>query len=316
VPPVPPSTRSPAPRPGESIRGRLVRGDVLLLDGAMGTELEVRGVTMSLPLWSAQALLSAPDVVRAIHEEDARAGADILTTATFRTTPRTLRRAGRPEAEAETLTRQAVALAREARERAASGRDVAIAGAMAPLEDCYRPDLAPPRTDAAEEHAAHAALLVDAGADLLLVETMNSIAEAVAATGAAKATGVPVFVSFLARAEAELWDGSPLEDAVRAVDVLVPDAILVNCVPVTIAEGCLARMARATRRPIGCYPNAGHPDLDRGTWHRDDDLSPARFAAFAGGWLRRGALVVGGCCGTGPDYTRALRDALPPVLVE
>jgi len=316
MPSAPPSWRPPDISPGDSVRGRLVRGEVLLLDGAMGTELEARGVTTSLPLWSAQALLSAPDVVRAIHEENARAGADILTTATFRTTPRTMRRAGRPEAEAETLARLAVALARDARGRAGSGRAIAIAGALAPLEDCYRPDLAPPRAAAAAEHAAHAALLVDAGVDLLLVETMNSIDEAVAATGAAKATGVPVFVSFLARGEADLWDGSPLEDAVRAVDALDPDAILVNCVPVTIVEGCLTRMARATRRPIGCYPNAGRPDLDRGTWHRDDALSPERFAARAGGWLGRGALVVGGCCGTGPATTRALRAALPPVLVE
>ncbi len=316
MPSAPPPPSTPEPESGSPVRARLVRGDVLLLDGAMGTELERRGVSTRLPLWSAQAVREAPDVVRAIHEDDARAGADLLTTATFRTTPRTMRRAGLPEAEAERLTRRAVALAREASEKAGSGRDIRIAGSMAPLEDCYRPDLAPPCAEAAAEHAAHAALLADAGVDVILIETLNTIVEAVEATRAAVDTGLPVFVSFLARDERTLWDDAPLDDAVRAVDALGPDAILVNCVPVAIVEGCLARMARATRRPIGCYPNVGSPDLDRGTWRRDDELSPERFAAHAASWLRRGALVVGGCCGTGPDHTRALRGALPPVLVE
>jgi len=312
--PVPPS--APPPQPSHPVRGRLVRGEVLLLDGAMGTELERRGVMTPLPLWSAHAVRDAPDAVRAIHEAEARAGADLLTTATFRTTPRTMLRAGLPASEAEALTRRAVTLAGEARANAGSGRDIRVAGAMAPLEDCYRPDLAPPRAEAAAEHGAQALRLADAGVDLILVETMNAIAEAVEATQAAMATGLPVFVSFLARDAHALWDGAPLEDAVRAVDALGPDAILVNCVPAAIVADCLAGMARATRRPIGGYPNVGRPDLEHGTWSRDDELSPERFAAHAESWLRRGALVVGGCCGTGPDYTRALRAALPPVLVE
>jgi S-methylmethionine-dependent homocysteine/selenocysteine methylase len=298
------------------VRGRLVRGEVLLLDGAMGTELGRRGVATPLPLWSAEALRTAPDVVQAIHEDYARAGADVLTTATFRTTARSMRRAGRPEEDAATLTRGAVAAARAARDRAGSERDIRIAGAMAPLEDCYRPELAPVAAEAASEHGVHAALLAEAGVDLILVETMNSIVEAVEAVRAAVATGLPVFVSFLARDDRRIWNGDLLEDAVRAVDAIEPDAILINCVPLAIVGGCLERMARATRRPIGCYPNAGRPDLDGGTWIDDAGATPERFAAHAGGWLRLGALVVGGCCGTGPEHTRALRASLPPVLLE
>ncbi|HEU4334498.1 MAG TPA: homocysteine S-methyltransferase family protein, partial [Candidatus Eisenbacteria bacterium] len=226
--------------------------------------------------------------------------------------------------EAERLTRLAVTLAREARDASAAGagrpagagRDVWIAGAMAPLEDCYRADLAPPRAEAAAEHAAQAALLADAGADLLLVETMNTIAEAAEAAKAARATGLPFFVSFIPRSEREIYGGESLEEGASVVDALGPDAILVNCVPAETAERCLDTLARATRRPIGCYPNAGHPDFDRGTWRHDDEATPERFAARAGAWIRHGALIVGGCCGTGPGHTRALREALPPVLVE
>ncbi|HET9952174.1 MAG TPA: homocysteine S-methyltransferase family protein [Candidatus Eisenbacteria bacterium] len=306
----------PPPSPSHSLRARLVRGEVVVLDGAMGTELDRRGVPTPLPLWSARALLDAPEVVSAIHEDYIRAGADVVTTNTFRTTARTMRRAGLDPGEAERLTRLAVELARDARSRALRGSEVWIAGAMAPLEDCYRPELAPPPSEAEIEHATQAAILAGAGVDLLLVETMNAIPEAVEATRAAVGTGLPVFVSFIARSEREIWDGELLEDAVRAVDAFHPAAILVNCVPADSAERCLEVLARATRAPIGCYPNAGDPDFDHGTWRHDDERTPEWFAGHATSWLRRGALVVGGCCGTGPGHIRALREAVPPVLVE
>lgn len=310
------SPPGPPPPPSHPLRARLVRGEVVILDGAMGTELDRRGVATPLPLWSAQALLDAPEVVRAIHEDYLRAGADVVTTNTFRTTARTFEHAGRSAEEAEHLTRFAAELAREAVAGAARGGEVWIAGALGPLEDCYYPDRAPAPEIAAKEHARQASILASAGVDLLLVETMNSIAEAVEAVRASVATALPVFVSFIARSEREIWNGEPLEDAVRAVDALHPDAILVNCVPAETAERCLETMARATRAPIGCYPNAGHPDIDHGTWRHDDERTPEWFASHATAWLRRGALVVGGCCGTGPGHIRALREVVPPVLVE
>ena len=304
------------PLPLDPLRSRLVRGETILLDGAMGTELARRGVKTPLPLWSAQALIGAPEVVRAIHEDYLRAGADVITTNTFRTTPRTMRRAGRKEEEAVRLTRLAVDLAKEARSSVVRGREVWIAGALAPLEDCYQPELAPEFDVAAVEHEAQAGRLVAAGVDLLLVETMNSITEAVVATRAAVATGLPVFVSFIARSEREIWSGEGLDDAVRAVDDFHPDAILVNCLPAETAERCLEVMAGETRTPIGCYPNAGHPDFDRGTWRHDDERTPEWFASQAMSWFRRGAQVIGGCCGTGPGHVRALREVIPPALVE
>src|SRR2546427_6160361 len=92
--------------PQHRLTARLTRGEIVLLDGALGTELERRGISIRLPLWSAQALLDAPDRVREIHEEYVRAGAEILIANTFRTTPRTLGKAGRsePAEEAERLT--------------------------------------------------------------------------------------------------------------------------------------------------------------------------------------------------------------------
>lgn len=301
--------------PRNSIRERLTRGEIILLDGALGTELERRGVSTRLPLWSAQAVLDAPERVREIHEEYARAGADILTAATFRTTPRALAKAG-SKAEADQLTRAAVALAVEARERVAAQREVFLAGSMAPLEDCYAPEQVPSGDAPAREHAEQAARLARAGVDLLIVETMGTIREAVAAVEGAKRTGLPVFVSFICRSGAELLGGEPLGDAVHEVAARGADAVLVNCTAVDLMSPCLDAMSRATSLPIGCYPNAGAPELSSGGWTFDPSMTPERFAQSGLEWVRRGAQIVGGCCGTGPEHIRALRDSLPPVLLE
>ena len=132
----------------------------------------------------------------------------------------------------------------------------------------------------------------------------------------AKATGLPVLVSFICKDGREVLSGESLEDAVRAVEPLKPDAVLVNCVGPETAAECLLTMGRATRVPLGCYPNAGEPDLDKRAWCFDPSWTPERFAEVAGTWLARGAQIIGGCCGTGPEHIRALRLALPPVLVE
>lgn len=295
---------------------RLVRGEIVLLDGAMGTELERLGVPTPLPLWSARALIDAAPAVRGLHEEYARAGADALTAATFRTTPRALAKAGLGAGEADRLTRAAVALAIEGRARGAPGREVWVAGALAPLEDCYRPEAAPAEDVAEREHAEQADRLARAGADFILVETMNTIAEARAAARGAARAGLPVVVSFICRNEREILSGEPLGDAAREVAAAGSTAVLVNCTPVGVVAGCLDTLGRAVTLPIGCYPNAGEPDLDSGSWRFDPALTPERFAALALGWVRAGAQIVGGCCGTGPAHVRALRDALPPVLVE
>ena len=119
----------------------LLRGRPLVLDGAMGTELDRRGVDTGLPLWSAGALLGSPGTVRQIHDDYIDAGADIITGDTFRTTRRTFLRAGLPDRSAE-LTSLAVRLARESI-AAHPEAGVLLAGSMAPLEDCYRPDRSP-----------------------------------------------------------------------------------------------------------------------------------------------------------------------------
>lgn len=277
---------------------------VLLLDGATGTELTRRGIATTLPLWSAQALLDACDVVREIHADYVRAGADVITANTFRTSARTLAHAGLSARDTE-LTARAVALAREA-----AGGLAWVAGSQPPLEDCYCPELVPADDALEREHGRIAENLADAGVDLILVETQNTIREAAAATRAAVATGLPVLTSFVCGGGGRLLSRETLTEAARAVQPLGTDGVLVNCAPAERILGCLQELRGALGEfPIGGYGNIGHADADVG-WVNTDAQEPAVYAEHARAWLESGARFVGGCCGTTPDHTARLRELI------
>lgn len=297
---------------------RLAEEAPLLLDGALGTELERHGVPCELPLWSAQALHQTPDLVLGIHQAYARAGAEVLTANTFRTQRRTLARAGLGERD-DPLTTMAVALARSAaRDRHAQvpeGPRVFVAGSVAPLEDCYRPDLVPSDAELEREHGRHCELLAAAAADLLLIETMNSLREATAATRAAIATGLPTLVSFVCDDRGRLLSGEPLAAAIEAcarAAERAPAAFLVNCLPPSALDSAVPSL-RASGFPFGFYPNLGAPidtDEPQSPRHREA-LAPEAFAGWLAGVAQaEGARVLGGCCGTSPAHIAALRSSL------
>jgi S-methylmethionine-dependent homocysteine/selenocysteine methylase len=287
-----------------ALRERLRSGPPLLLDGALGTELERRGAPATLPLWSTHALLHDPALVERIHADYVAAGAEVLTANTFRTQRRVLARAGIGERAAE-LTALAVDLARRA---ASAARAVFVVGSAPTLEDCYRPDLVPGAAELAREHAEHAEHLAAAGVDAILVETMNTIREAVAAARAARGRGLPCLVSFVCWEDAALLGGERLADALAAAAAEGADALLVNCLPVSNVAACLPAL-RAAGLPFGVYANLGAPGVESGPG-RSEPYAPDAFAAHAASWLDSGARIVGGCCGTTPDHIRAIAERL------
>jgi len=288
--------------------GRLAAGPPVVLDGALGTELERAGVPTGLPLWTTHALLEAPDAVWQIQRSYAEAGAEVLTACTFRTQRRTLERAGRTE-PAAAVTRTAVRLARRAARSVGGnineeGGTPLVAGSAAPLEDCYRPDLAPEREALRREHEEYAQNLADAGVDLILVETMNNVAEARAAARAAAGTGLPFLVSFACRNDGAILSGELLPAGLEAVAANGPAAVLVNCTPPSALGACLPAL-EGCGLPFGVYPNLGAPAADGA---HAETCSPSELVSLAAGWLAAGASLVGGCCGTRPDHIRALAD--------
>lgn len=288
---------------------------VTLLDGPLGTELGARGVSTPLPGWSAHALETAPDVVRTIHADYARAGAAVHTTNTFRTRARVF-----PEGWRE-LARRAVALARAGlAEGGGAGR--LVAGSIAPLEDCYRPDLSPAASDPAATRAEHAELageLAAAGCDLLLCETFPRVDEALLALEAALATGRPVWLALTPGPDAALLTPDELARGARTAVRAGATAVLVNCAPPVATERYVATLADALGGdvPFGAYANAGRPD-DAIGWvpgavdgerSGDVEAGAARYAELAARWVARGATLVGGCCGTACAHVRALARA-------
>jgi S-methylmethionine-dependent homocysteine/selenocysteine methylase len=266
-------------------------GRRLVLDGPLGTELAARGVATELPLWSAAALEAAPEIVEAIHRDYARAGAEVHTANTFRTQPRWL------GDRFERLARRAVASARRA---APAGF---VAGSLAPVEDCYRPDLSPGAA-ARGEHRALAEVLADAGADLALCETFPVAEEAWVAVEEARAAGLTTWLALTAGPGADLMTPRAMRRAAEGAVERGAACVLVNCVPARASLPFLEAL-EGLPVPLGVYANAGEPD-ERIGWRSAPEPGAARYRAYAERWWARGAQVVGGCCGTGPAHVRAL----------
>lgn len=280
---------------------------VLLLDGGIGAELIRRGVAAAARLWGVGALLDAPDEVRRLHADYARADADLHTAATFRVSPYALRRVGL-EAQAGELAARAVRLLREG--AAEAGRRVVALAAMTSLEDCYRPDLVPADAVLEREHGATVDTLVEAGADGLLLETFNSVREAAIAARAAARSGLPVIVAFACRGDGRLLSGEDPAQAARAVSLPGVVAVGANCTACEAMPAALRRLAAGTTLPLAAWANNGWAGEDS-PWLAAGRLPPAAFAAEARRWVEAGARLVGGCCGTGPEEIAALAAVLP-----
>lgn len=288
---------------------RLKEDRVLLLDGALGTELTRRGFPLASTLWSATALVDDPRLVEDIHRDYVEAGAEVLTANTFRTHRRNLEAAGLGD-RARELTIQAVELARA--EALKANHPVWVAGSQSPLGDCYSPRDVPDEATLIREHAEMSRNLADAGVDAILVETQNTIREATCAVAAASSTGLPVLVSFVCGPDSRLLYGETLTDAVKAVRRFRPAAVLVNCLPAVPVPNALTELRRAVPEfPIGVYANTGVFDAQQG-WIPTSLEQPVHYAQEAIKWRDLGAKLIGGCCGTTPVHIDQTRLTLFP----
>jgi S-methylmethionine-dependent homocysteine/selenocysteine methylase len=257
---------------------------MLLLDGPMGSELTRRGVDTSMPLWSARALTTAPDTIREIHAAYAAAGATHHRTNTFRARRRTAGDAW------ESLARRAVALAKE------TGQ--VVLGSVGPLEDCYRPDLAPTGDGARREHEELASLLAQEGVDALICETFASPDEALIATRACVRTGKETWVSFTAGPSATLMTPHDMREMAHACLGEGASVVMVNCVSANLTLPYLEAL-RAEHDRVGVYANAS-------AWN-EPPMSTQSYVTHAREWVARAdPCVVGACCGVRVDAIKSL----------
>ena len=298
-----------------TLQQRLDRGDVLVLDGAMGTELQRRGVPMDGIAWSGAALATHPETVRGVHEDYLRVGAEILIANSFATSRHVLAAAGLGD-RVEELNRRSIGLAKEAVAQAALDRPVWIAGSISSFvpsgDKRHRPAPAAERASYREQ----AELLAGAGADLLALEMIRDIDQACTIVEAAATTGLPVMIGFTCRlgddGETVLLRG---RDAERPLRTCI-DAVLAagRCMAVAVMHSDLETTDRALdvvlehwSGPVACYPECG--EWENPNWIFGD-LTPEALADASEAWAKRGVRIVGGCCGIGPDHIRSLAQRL------
>ena len=272
---------------------------IVLLDGAMGTVLQQRG----LPPGGKPELLNFtdPELLRSIYREYIAAGSQILCANTFGASTPKLAGTGRTVDE---VVSAAVAIAREA----AAGTDVKVSLDVGPLGELLEP-MGSLTFEGAYGYFQEIALAGErAGADLVSIETMTDLYEAKAALLAVKEnTRLPVFVTMSFEADGRTFTGCTLSSMARTLEGLGADAIGLNCSlgPDKLAP-FLAELCACTRLPVIAKPNAGLPDPVTGRY----GMGPEEFAAALLPCLEAGVTIFGGCCGTSPDYIRRLRAAL------
>jgi S-methylmethionine-dependent homocysteine/selenocysteine methylase len=294
----------------EEFGRRLAAGEVVLLDGGTGTELEARGVPVRDGVWSSLASLDDADVLRVVHEDYIRAGAEIIIANTFAANRLVLEPAGLGERVADINTR-AVEIAVQARENAAE-RPVLVAGSLTPLGTEEDPD-----PDANREHVLgcfreQVALQADAGVDLFALEMIPSILYGSAAAQAAREAELPVLLGVTAG-----WSGEigPAATGSRALSSLVkelagPGVIAVAAMHTQMDDvgATLDEIERGWPGAVGAYPHHGDWNPPHWVFH---DIPPERLAAAATGWVGRGVQLIGGCCGIRPSHIALLRQQLP-----
>jgi methionine synthase I (cobalamin-dependent) len=300
----------------KSVKSKLDRGELVILDGAIGSEMLRRHLT-----WEGHKVDSHPNIIRSIHADYVAAGADLISTNTFQLARRSwlahfrdlehMRHIGAPglENRAGQMIHDAVELARQARDASPRKNDVAVAGAMTTLEWCFRPDLTPAVDAMRAEYRETIQAFVDAGVDLMLFETFNRWLEAQVALEAAREVGIPAWVAFVPDWSGHLLSGESIATMGEKLAPLAPDVILFNCAPPPDITRALGELARCYQGRSGAYAHVGR--FDPPDWMFTDEYPPEKYLAEARSWIKNGATVLGGCCGTTPMHIEALAHELP-----
>lgn len=295
----------------------------VLTDGAMATELEAHGCNLADPLWSAKVLLEAPAIIRQVHLDYFRAGAQIATTASYQATPAGFAARNLTAAQAAELIAKSVQLACQARamylqENPQAGT-LLVAGSVGPygayLADGseYRGDYVCRDEDFQVFHRQRIETLLQSGADLLACETLPSFPEICSLITLLRSwPQARAWFSFSVRDSEHLCDGTPLREVMAVVSASSQVmAVGVNCLAPERTTPVLRHLRSLTSLPLLVYPNSGeHYDPLLKSWHQHASNCPT-LVNYLPEWLEAGARLIGGCCRTTPEDIATLRQHLP-----
>jgi len=299
------------------IAEKLKNGRLIILDGGTGTDIQRRGVPMDGDTWCAEVNLTHPDVVRSVHEDYIRAGAEVITANTYATSPLLFNSLGRDDDMAK-IDKAAVKLAREACEKLDAGH-VAVAGSFSVMRPTT---VGADRADVWQEWPKSKALdlmrrkadgMAASGCDFIMMEMMRDRDYSLWATEAAVATGLPVWVgiSVEKRDDGKLGgfgrgDGE-LADIVASLMSTGAQVCNIMHTSPNDTDEALPIARKHWSGPLGAYPESGYfkmPD-----WQFIDIIPPDALVAKARDWRQHGITLIGGCCGIGPEHIKALSDA-------
>ena len=289
----------------DKISHRIAHQRYMLLDGAMGTELERNGYKTKLPLWTAKATQEVPELYERLQQNYIDAGSEIITANTFRISYYLYERL-------DLLSQFTYDLAHAIMSSLACkefDENLLIAGSIATLEDCYSPELRPNQETLYKYHSTQIRLLVGYPIDLIIAETINNALEAATIARICADLDFPLFLSIITDGMGNLLDGSPIRDLLDRLEKFPPVALLINCRHIPIINQDLEILLEESYLPIGIYANApGAPHPEKG-WSPTSDAT-RQFVDSCLQWHREGVKILGGCCGTTPEMIQSLHTAL------
>ncbi|MCH7613679.1 MAG: homocysteine S-methyltransferase family protein [Candidatus Marinimicrobia bacterium] len=278
----------------------------LILDGAMGTELVHRGINIPLPIWSADTNLTNPEVVLKIHQNYVSAGADILTTNTFRSTTYTYRKAGYSQRKAKDQARDSLMSAVDLARKAAHENTI-IAGSITAVEDCYSPNLYPGKNSAEDTYGELIEWFTETGVDLLLFETMGNLEEITIALESSRNVNKDRWVSLILKDSEHILDGHSLEDCVNMIKEFSISCLLLNCNKIETTNNALEPFLSLWTEEWGVYPNLGKTDFDNDYF---DIINDSKFGDSISLYLDQSPAVIGACCGSNPRHIEMLKSII------
>lgn len=302
----------------------LQQNGFLVLDGGLATELETRGYDLSDDLWSARLLIDEPAAIKQIHTDYLVAGADCIITASYQGTLRGFMKRGLSEEEAIGLLKLSIQLALDARDEFWDDLNnrwhrqkpiVAVSigpygAAMADGSE-YTGDYDLDKEGLVEFHRRRLHILSNTDADILACETIPSFLEALAlAQLLAEIPGRFAWFSFSCSDGHHISDGTPIGNCAGLLDDIAQVAAVgINCTSPRFIPSLVQEVRKVTSKPIVVYPNSGEEyDPNQKRWLGISDSDD--FANASKSWCAAGASLVGGCCRTGPEHIRQIRQSL------
>ena len=296
---------------------KLAAGDIIIIDGGTGTDIQRRGAPMNGETWCAEVNLTHPAIVRDVHADYIKAGAEVIIANTFAASALLFNALGR-DSDLLAIDRAAVAIARDA----AAGHHVSVAGSVSTMRpvakgsDRTLKQREWPEADARQLFRQKVENLAACHVDLLMMEMMRDVDYSLWATEAAIATGLPVWVGISAerRADGQMAgfgrEDQLLDDVARALAATQPTVISIMHTSPNDTDEALDIVRKYWDGPLGAYPESGYfkmPD-----WTFVDIIAPEDLVEKARYWRQKGVTIFGGCCGLGPEHIAALARASAP----